>query len=127
MHQSNYAQLCKQGKKVIQNFGMASVEAGMGCGFDLDIKFKVMKYKQAVTRPDNNKWVQLIENKNVRVDLNVVLEAVDMKELMESAKFISKMSANKKKSDSTYHGRLNAQDFEQIAWKHFDCTSTVHW
>ena len=35
------------------------------------------------------------------------------------------MWACKKKSNGTYHGRLNARRFKQIKKKHFDPTSTA--
>ena len=45
------------------------------------------------------------------------------KDLPNGANVITSTWAYKKKSNGTYHGRLNARGFEQIAGKHFISTS----
>ena len=47
------------------------------------------------------------------------------KDLPEGAKVITSTWSYKKKSNSTYHGQLNARGFKQIAGKHFNPTSNA--
>ena len=56
---------------------------------------------------------------------NDVWESLDKKDLPEGAKVITSTWACKKKSNGTYHDKLNARRFEQIAGKYFDPTSTA--
>ena len=57
--------------------------------------------------------------------LNGMWEPLYKKDLPEGVRVITSTWACKKKSNGTYHGRLNARDFEQIAGKHFDPISTA--
>ena len=56
---------------------------------------------------------------------NDIWEPLDKKDLQEEANAITSTWACKKKSNSTYCGRLNAREFKQIAGKNFDPTSTA--
>ena len=74
---------------------------------------------------DNNKWTEEIKNEHEQMVMNRVWEPLDKKGLPNGVKVITSTRACKKKSNGTYHGRLNARGFEQIAGKHFDPTSTA--
>ena len=56
--------------------------------------------------------------------INRVWEPLDKKKLLEGAKVITSTWACKKKSYGTYCGQLNTREYEQVAGKHFDPTST---
>ena len=57
--------------------------------------------------------------------MNRVWELLDKKDLPEGVKIITLTWACRKKSNGTYHSRLNARRFKQIAVKHFNPTSTA--
>ena len=56
IHQHYYMQLCKLHDKETKNIKFASVGAGLGGRFNHTSKLKVIKFKEAMNRPDSNKW-----------------------------------------------------------------------
>ena len=58
--------------KETKNIKIVAVEAGLGGGFDHTDKLKVMKFKEAMNRPDSNKWKEEIKNKHKRMAKNRV-------------------------------------------------------
>ena len=74
-----------------------------------------MKFKEAMNRPDSNKWKEEIKNECKRIVTNGLWETLDKNDLLEGAKVIPSTWACKEKSNVTYHGRLNARGFKQIA------------
>ena len=116
-------------------------------GFDHTNKLKVMKFKEAMNDPESDNWKNEIKNehkqilmnkvwehldqivingkKKSKILMNRIWEPLDEKDSLERAKVIKSTWACKKKSNSTYHGRLNARGFEQVAGKHFNPMSTA--
>ena len=56
IHQNYYAELCKLDDKETKNIKIAAVGAWLDVGFNHTSELKVMKFKEAMKRPDNNKW-----------------------------------------------------------------------
>ena len=56
IQQNYYAGLCNLGDEETQIFEVATVGAGIGGGFVLTSKLRVMKYKEAISSPDSNEW-----------------------------------------------------------------------
>ena len=73
----------------------------------------------------SNKWKEEIENEHTRMVTNGIWDPLDKKDLPERAKIKTSTWACKKKSNSTYHDRLNARGFEQIVGKNFNPTSAA--
>ena len=65
------------------------------------------------------------KNKHKRMVMKSIWKPLDKSDLPEGAKVIISTWAFKKKNIDTYHGRLIARGFEQIAGKHFDPTSML--
>ena len=57
-----------------------------------------MKFKEAMNRPDREKWKEEIEKEHKQMVTNEVWEPFDKKDLPEGAKFITSTWACKKKS-----------------------------
>ena len=55
IHQNFYPHLCKLDDEERKNIQIAAVRAELGGGFDHTSKLKVMKFKETMNGPDNNK------------------------------------------------------------------------
>ena len=66
IHQHYYAHLCQQDEDETKNIKIAAVRAMLGGGFDHTSKQKVMKVKEAMNGPNNNKGKEEIKNEHKR-------------------------------------------------------------
>ena len=55
-----------------KNIEIADVGAGLGGGFNHTIELKVMKFKEAINRPESDKWKKEIKNGHKRMMTNRV-------------------------------------------------------
>ena len=74
---------------------------------------------------DSSKCKEEIKIEHKQMVTNKVWKPLDKKDLLERAKVITSTGACKKKSKGTYHGRLNAWGFKQVAGKYFNPMSTA--
>ena len=78
--------MCELDHEEMKNIEIAAEGAGLGGGFDHISKLKVMKLKEAMNRPDNNKLKEKIENEQKQKAINGVSEPLDKNDLPERAK-----------------------------------------
>ena len=103
----------------------------MGTGVEIDGGFentdglKPMKYKEAVSGPDEKAWKVEILNEYKRMVANNVFEAVNIKDLPPGTKIIDSTWACKKKSNRTLRARMVARGFRQVDGQHYD-GSSIH-
>ena len=90
---------------------ITAVGAGLDGGFNLTGKLNLMKFKETMNGPDSYRWDVEIENERTRMVTNSTWEPLNKKNLPEEAKVIASRWACKKKSNGSYHGRLNARGF----------------
>ena len=82
----------------MKNTEFAGVGAGLGIGFDHTSKLKVMRFKEAMSEPDSDKWKEEIKNEYKQMVTNKVWELLNKKHLPEGAKVVTSTWACKKKA-----------------------------
>ena len=97
MYKNYYAQMCELDNKETKNIKNATVGAGLYGGFDHTSELKVMKFKEAVNRPDRNKWKGEIKNKHKRMVTSGVWEPLDKKDFPDGVNVTTSTWACKKK------------------------------
>jgi hypothetical protein len=98
----------------MKGFGeLARVGAGIGGGFEHTSELHVLKYDQAMTGPDVDKWAMAVLEEHDRMENNEVWAPVSINQIPVDAKILTSTWAMKKKSSGTYRARLNARGYEQ--------------
>lgn len=106
-----------------EHYELSCVGAGIGGGFDKTQELHVMKYDEAMTTPDKEKWKQAVDEEHDRMVKHGVFEPVPVNKIPADTKVISSTWAMKKKSNGVYRARLAARGFEQIDGVHYDSNS----
>lgn len=104
---------------------ISGVGASLGGGFANTSELRVMKYEEAITGPDSDKWATEVDKEHDRMVKNKTWEAVKRSDLPPGTIPIDSTWAMKKKSNGTLRGRLNARGFKQIEGVHYD-GSSIH-
>jgi len=99
---------------------LACVGAGIGGGFSDTNELHVMKYDEAMSSGDAEKWEKSVDQEHDRMDHHKVFQVVPMNELPVGAKVLTSTWAMKKKSNGDYRARLNARGYEQVDGVHYD-------
>ena len=89
IHQNYYAQLCELDDKETKNIEIEAVGDRLGDRFDHTSESKVMKFKEAMNGPDNDKWKEKKENEPKRIVINGMWKPLDKKDLPERAKVLT--------------------------------------
>ena len=97
-----------------------AVGAGIGGGFTNAQELRPMKYNEAMSMPDADKWAEAVEEEYKRMLDNKVWTVVDRSEVPKGAKVLSSTWAMKKKSNGKHRARIYARGFEQIDGQHYD-------
>ena len=117
MYGVHYAQaLCKFAEAV-------AVGAGIGGGFSNTNELHVMKYDEAMEKPDREKWVKAVEEEHDQFIKYNVFKPVPIDEVPENAKVLTTTWAMKKKANGTYRARMNMRGYKQIDGEHYDGSS----
>ena len=99
---------------------LAAVGAGIGGGFINTKELHVMKYKEAMSKPDRENWVQAVKEEHDRFLKYGVFKPVKIEDVPRDAKVITTTLAMKKKSNGTYRARLKMRGYEQVDGQHYD-------
>ncbi len=99
---------------------LTNVGAGIGGVVENTMKLKLMKYKEAMNRPDGEAWAKEMETKHDQMVRNDAWEPVKKSSLPRGTKVIDSTWACKKKSTEMLHGRLNAHNSSKLK----ACTTT---
>ena len=65
-------------------------------------------------------WEVRVKEEHKRMQKHKVWEAVPHEALPKGNKIMTSTWAMKKKANGTYHARMNARGYEQVAGKHYD-------
>ena len=103
----------------------ANVGAGLGGGFENTKELRVLKYEEALSGPDVEKWAKEFDKEHERMVTHKTWIAVPRSSVPKGIKLIDSTWACKKKSNGMLRGRLNAHGFKQVEGVHFD-GSSIH-
>jgi hypothetical protein len=106
--------------KELGEFGL--IGAGIGGGFINTSELHVMKYDEAMTKPDKSKWDSALIKEHDRFTDHTAFQEVKRNEVPKDTKIMSSTWAMKKKASGIYRARLNAGGFEQVDGEHYDKT-----
>ena len=115
----------KQYYEAMKNTEFGFVGAGLGGGFAHTSELHLMKYDEAMSKPDKDKWKKGVEEELQRMLKSKVFKAVPKSKVPPGAKILTLTWAMKKKANGTYRARINARGFEQIEGEHYDATATA--
>ena len=99
---------------------VACVGAGIGGGFINTAELKPMKYKEAMSKPDADKWKAAVLEEKRKIDDYQVFKEVPRSSIPDDAKVLTSTWAMKKKANGVYRARLNARGYEQVDGEHYD-------
>ena len=88
--------------------------AGIGGGFEHTGELKVMKYEEAISGPDRDKWKKAIADEHKRMVKHKVWKTVKKADLEPNTKIIDSTWACKKKSNGTLRARMNTRGYKQL-------------
>ena len=109
------------GSQVLRN--IACVGAGIGGGFENTAELHVMKFDEAMSKPDKDYWIEAVNKEWNRFKQYGVFKSVRKEDVPENAKFVSTTWAMKKKASGKYRARMNMRGFEQQDGVHYDSSS----
>ena len=89
IHQNCYAQLYMLDDKQMRNIKISMVGAGLGGRFDYTGELKVMKFKEAMNRPNSNKLKEEVKSEKKRMVIQAVWKSLEQKDLPVGAKVIT--------------------------------------
>ena len=115
----------KEYYETMKNTEFGFVGAGLGGGFEHTSELHPMKYDEAMSKPDKDKWKKGVEEELQRMLKSKVFKAVPKSKVPPGAKILTSTWAMKKKANGTYRARINARGFEQIEGEHYDATATA--
>jgi hypothetical protein len=99
------------------------VGASIGGGFTNTLMLKVLKYHEAMNRPNGEAWKAEVKKEHQRMISNGVFEPVMISNFPKGTKLIETTWAMKKKSSRTLRGRVNVRGFRQVEGEHYHGTS----
>jgi hypothetical protein len=99
---------------------IACVGTGIGGRFLNTHELHIMKYKQAMNTKDKKDCEEGVKEEHDRMLKHKVWEAVPRKAIPKGNKILTSTWAMKKKASGTYHARLNARGYGQVAGKHYE-------
>ena len=99
---------------------VACVGAGIGGGFTHTNELKPMKFDEAMSGPDADKWQKAVEEEKEKMDENDVFEEIPRNNVPEGAKVLTSTWAMKKKANGNFRARINARGYEQKDGEHYD-------
>jgi Reverse transcriptase (RNA-dependent DNA polymerase)/Zinc knuckle len=121
------AKLCQKQmnkkKKVEENFEFGLVGAGIGGGFENTTELKVMKFDEAMSGPNKEKWKKATDEEHDRMLKHKVRKIVKRRDVPKGALLLTSTWAMKQKADGTYRARMTGRGYEQIDGKHYDSDS----
>jgi Reverse transcriptase (RNA-dependent DNA polymerase) len=86
-------------------------------------ELKPLNYKQAMGGNDKGKWLESMDEEKGCFDKHKVVEVVQRSQVPEGTRIMTSTWACKKKSNGTYHARINLRGFLQVEGEHYDAHS----
>ena len=103
-----------------QKHELGLVGAGLGEGIADTCELKVLRYKEAMERPDKAKWDESVGEEHQQMEDNGVFDAMPITQVPVDADVIDSTWAMKKKASGVYRARLAARGFKQRAGVSYD-------
>uniref|UniRef100_A0A7S2KWV0 Integrase catalytic domain-containing protein n=1 Tax=Leptocylindrus danicus TaxID=163516 RepID=A0A7S2KWV0_9STRA len=99
---------------------VACVGVGIGGGLAHTNELKPMKFDEAMSGTDADKWQIAVEEEKEKMDKNIAFEETTRSSIPEGAKVLTSTWTMKKKANGKYRARLNARGYEQKDGEHYD-------